>query len=443
MNDTAVAMKRNHVYQVKIDTLSHEGRGIASLSGQRVFIEGALPGEEVTIKLLGRKKKIWSAAVESVQVASPDRQKPPCEFAEICGGCSLQHMNMQAQHALKEATLKNQLKHFGQCEIESLEPKLHSNPLGYRKKARLGVRYVSKKGKVLVGFREKNSAYLADMTACEVVDPRVGHQLESLQTLIAELDAKQTIPQIEVAASDDQVALVFRHLESLSEADQDALIRYCQEHQFHLYLQPKGPASVHRLLPKTGPDRLYYTVDGLKFGFHPMDFTQVNSAINQQMIQQAMAWLDLQATDEVLDLFCGLGNFTLPIAKRAARVLGVEASDAMVERGYENAKANQLQNADFVAADLMTPTSLDVVPWHDFSGQIKVLLDPPRSGAEAVVQQLRNKPVHRIVYVSCNAATLARDTAILLEAGFKCMKASMMDMFPHTHHMESMAVFER
>lgn len=439
-------LKKNYVYEVIVTALSHEGRGIATLNGQRVFIEGALPGENVKIKMLGRKRKIWNAQVEEILTSSSDRQIPPCEFAATCGGCSLQHMTIAAQHVLKEETLRNQLQHFGQCQLEKFEPVLAAaNDLGYRKKARLGVRFVAKKNKVLIGFREKNSSFLADMTSCAVVDPRVGHQLLAMQDLLSGLDAKQTIPQIEVAASDAEVALIVRHLEPLSAVDQQALTDFCANHDFHLYLQPGGVNSVHRVWPlNDSPERLQYNIDQVTLGFHPLDFTQVNSDVNQQMVARALDWLDLQPTDQVLDLFCGLGNFTLPIAKRVAKVIGVEGSSAMVDRGYENAQRNQLTNCDFYAADLFQEQSLDVVPWAELNGEpVKVLLDPPRSGAESVVRQLAAKPVQRIVYVSCNPATLARDTAILQEAGFKCLRAGMMDMFPHTHHMEAIALFER
>ncbi len=436
-------LRKNHVHQVEVDALSHEGRGLATLAGQRIFIEGALPGETAKIKLLGRKKKIWTAEVEEIVKASEVRQTPPCAAAERCGGCSLQHMKIEEQRKMKQQTLKSQLAHFGHCTLESLEPIMTGDTLGYRKKARLGVRYVAKKEKVLVGFREKSSNFLTDMSQCEVLDPRVGHNLEALQNLITSLDAKQTIPQIEIAASKDDVALIFRHLEPLSESDTLALIEFCKKYSYQLYLQPQGPASVHKVFPETEP-RLYYQVSDVKLGFHPLDFTQVNSSINEQMIQRAIEWLDLKADDQVLDLFCGLGNFTLPLAKQARFVIGVEGSEAMVDRGYENAKLNQLSNCEFYAADLMTENSLDIVPWDHFNeGPVKVLLDPPRSGAEAVVQQLVHKNVKQIVYVSCNAATLARDTALLQAGGFSCQKAGMMDMFPHTHHMESIALFTR
>lgn len=438
-------LRKNHVYQVDIDALSHEGRGLATLAGQRIFIEGALPGETVKIKLINKKKKIWSALTEEVITSAPDRQKPPCAAADICGGCSLQHMTLDAQHRMKQDTLKQQLSHFGQCKVETLEPVLKGDTLGYRKKARLGVRFVPKKEKVLVGFREKSSNFLADMSQCEVLDPRVGHNIVAIQELIAGLDAKKTIPQIEVAASADDVALVFRHLEPLSESDQQAILAFCQEHNYQLFYQPQGPATVHRVWPEPdGEPRLHYKLDDLELAFHPMDFTQVNASINEQMIVRAIEWLQVTKEDQVLDLFCGLGNFTLPLAQKARMVIGVEGSDAMVERGYENLKNNNLDNGDFFAADLFDEDSLKVVPWERFSDEpVKVLLDPPRSGAEAVCKQLINKPVERIVYVSCNAATLARDTAILLEGGFTCEKAGMMDMFPHTHHMESIALFTR
>mgnify|MGYP001027563711 CR=1 FL=1 len=449
---TLTRLKKKAQHRVLINNLSHEGRGITTLAGQKVFVSGALPGEEVTIELLGRRKKIWQAQVVHIHSNSIDRVEPPCASYKRCGGCSLQHMSLAAQRQFKSATLLEQLQHFGNISLEQLEPTLVTEGLDYRTKARLGVRFVHKKNKVLVGFRERQAPWLADMAICEVLDWRVGHRLDTISAQLFELQARAEIAQIEVACSADEVALVLRNLVPLEAADRAQLIEFAKQHEFSLYLQPGGPETVQPLWPETAK-LLHYSVAGQQLEFKPLDFTQINPALNRQMVSRAIDWLDLSTDDVVMDLFCGLGNFSLPIAQHCAKVIGVEGTAAMVERAQHNAHLNGLTNCEFYVFDLMAAKDLTALPWEALKGA-KLLLDPPRSGAEALVEQLaartryalahsQTPPVDRIVYVSCNGATFARDAALLQAGGFVCVKAGMMDMFPHTHHFETMALFER
>lgn len=426
-----------------IESTTHDGRGITHIDGKAVFVDGALAGEDITFQYTDRRSKFDEAKTLEVHQSSADRVTPECEHAAICGGCSLQHMHSDAQVALKQSVLVEQLQHFGGLMPEELLPPLRSPTQGYRRKARLAVKYVPKKGGAMVGFREKRSPYVADISGCTVLVPEVGAIIPDLRTLITDLDCHRTLPQIEVAQGDDATALVFRHLEPLSESDQNALLDFCQARNLHLYLQPGGNDTVHKVWPDAEEDRLRYHLDafGLELKFHPMDFTQVNPFINRDMVALAVDFLGLTPTDQVLDLFCGLGNFTLPIATKAAAVVGVEGGEAMVARGKENARHNQLSNVAFYAADLTQPFADQ--PWaKEVGGFNKILIDPPRSGALEIVQKMTVFKPERIVYVSCNPATLARDAGELVNQGYKLCKAGVMDMFPHTNHVESIAVFE-
>lgn len=432
----------------EILSLSHEGRGIAKKEGKTQFVEGALPGETVMAQYLEQRGKFDSLKTLEVMQASENRVETPCAHAEICGGCSLQHMSNEAQIAFKQDVLAEQFQHFGGLEPEQWEPPMLGQHLGYRTKARLGVRYVSKRDEVLVGFREKRSSFIADIQTCKVLDPRIGEKLLLLRELVGSLSVYRALPQIEVAMGDHSVALVFRHMESLSEEDTNALMEFGQKHDFAIYLQPAGPASVHKLYPDCGEDRLYYELplrnemlgSQVKLSFHPMDFTQVNASINRTMIIRALEWLDIQADDRVLDLFCGLGNFTVPLATKAKSVVGVEGDEAMVVRGRENAALNKLSNLEFFGANLQADFTQESWAKEGFD---KILIDPPRSGALEVVQYLTNFNAKRVVYVSCNPATLARDAGVMLEKGYRMTRAGVMDMFPHTTHVESIALFEK
>lgn len=445
-------MKRREKLQARppvelvIERLSHEGRGIARLDGKLIFVQGALPGETVRATYTFTHKKYDEARTLEVLSASVDRVEPPCAHFSLCGGCSLQHLSRAAQIAFKQGVLEEQLKHFGGIEPEQWLPPLLDAELGYRRKARLGVKFVIKKEALLVGFREKQSGFLADIERCVVLDERVGNTLMALREVINGLEKRACIPQIEVAAGDEEVALIFRHMEALPEPDVAALTAFSTERHWQLYLQPAGPDSVHRVWPPRHEEpcesRLHYALPdfGLQLAFHPLDFTQVNAGINRRMLNLALELLDPQPEDRVLDLFCGLGNFTLPLATKAKTVIGVEGVQAMADRGTENARRNNLGNVSFYAQDLTADFSQQ--PWAR-QGFDRILIDPPRSGAQEIVHYLPKFGARRVVYVSCNPATLARDAGLMKEAGYRLTKAGVMDMFTHTTHVESIAVFDK
>ncbi|MBN7771415.1 23S rRNA (uracil(1939)-C(5))-methyltransferase RlmD [Marinobacter daepoensis] len=430
----------------EIETLSHDGRGIARADGKTQFVDGALPGETVMAKMVSTRSRFDELRTTEVLDSAPDRQSPPCDFADLCGGCSLQHMSEDAQIRFKENTLREHFAHFGGIEPEQwVAPMRSPETLGYRRKARLGVRYVKARESVLVGFREKRNSFLTDIDRCAVLDPRIGERIQPLRTLLHSMAAFDRIAQVEVACGDDVAAMVFRNMDDLVPEDREKLIAFGQAHDLHIYLQPKGPDTVHRIWPESAgrdDERLSYRMDefDLTLAFHPMDFTQVNAGINRSMVHRAVEWLDVQPGERVLDLFCGLGNFTLPLARKGGQVVGVEGDDAMVVRGRENARLNHLTNVEFHGADLH----------GDFTGQSwakegfdKILIDPPRSGAEEICKYLTAFGANRIVYVSCNPATLARDAGVMVRNGYRLVQAGVMDMFPHTTHVESIALFER
>ena len=427
--------------ELQVDSLGHDGRGIAKRDGKCVFVDGALAQEKVLAEIQRKRSRYEEAKTVEVITESPLRVKPVCEQAQICGGCSLQHLESNAQLELKQSVLLEQLKHFGGLAPDKLTPVTVGSFYHYRRKARLGVRYVTKKDKVLVGFREKGNSFITDINECHILDARIGGKLRELGTLIQSMGASRTIPQIEVAIGDDQVALVFRHLEALSNEDLEKLIGFGQQHEIEIYLQPGNNDSVHKVWPETGEERLIYRLEDyrLEMRFHPMDFTQVNATINREMVKRAVTGLDPQPEERVLDLFCGLGNFTLPLARSGASVVGVEGSEAMVKRGAENAAHNNLDNVEFYAADLTQDMTQQ--PWAQ-QGFDKILIDPPRSGALEMVQIMTQWRPKKIVYVSCNPATLARDAGELKMQGYKLTEAGILDMFPHTTHVESIAVFE-
>lgn len=410
-----------------------------------VFVDAALPTEKVLATVTGGRATWLEARCEQVLQAAPERVSPPCPWFGACGGCSLQHCAGPAQLAFKEGLLHEQLAHaLGSHRYEKL-PVLSGPGLGYRRKARLAVRYVAKKGKVLVGFREKHGSFITDMNSCAVLDPQADALLPGLAALIGAMHARQSIPQIEVAVGEagghyNSCALVLRHLLPLDPHDRELLRAFASEHALDLYLQSGGPDSVRKLHPPEGEDRLFYRLPdfGLTLGFHPMDFTQVNAGINRQMLNRAVTLLDPTPGERVLDLFCGLGNFTLPLATRGAQVTGVEGSAALVERGRENARRNALDNATFIQADLGLDPARHTWLREGFD---KVVLDPPRSGALEVLPALIAARPRRIVYVSCNPATLARDAAALAAGGYALAAAGAMDMFPHTSHVEAIALF--
>ena len=428
------------VREVEIESLSHEGRGIARVNGKTVFVFGALPGEKVAMRVIRRKRKFDEAVVLEVLEASPQRIEPRCRFFEICGGCSLQHLSGDDQVALKQQSLLDMMRHAGLSGARVLPP-LRGPAWGYRNKARLGVKNVPGKGRVLVGFRERNTPFIADMTSCEVLLPKVGHGLEQLSALIGGLEARARIPQIEVAGDDQRVQLVLRHLQPLSDHDLSLLREFAQAQGYLLQLQPGGPETVHNLYPETQELAFDPLGDGsLSIAFGALDFVQVNFEINRRMVAQALYLLELEPGDAVLDLFCGLGNFSLPLARRATRVTGIEGDAAMVRRARAAAAANALDNADYHAADLDQPDP--DWPWMRCRYD-KILLDPPRSGASQMAQLIGRFGASRIVYVSCQPSSLVRDAAIICGQGYEMTHIGVMDMFPQTAHVESMAVFTR
>jgi 23S rRNA (uracil1939-C5)-methyltransferase len=429
--------------ELSIHGLAHDGRGVGQTeAGKTVFVDMALPGERVAMKYTYSRSKFDEGRCIEVLEAANNRVAPDCDHFGICGGCSMQHLAHSEQIQHKQSILVELLKHQADVTDYKLLKPIQSQPWSYRRKARLGVKYVHKKQTALVGFREKRSAFIADISDCSVLDDRVSKLLLPLREMITTLDGRERIPQIEVACGDNKVALVFRHLDPLSAADEEKLTRFAKEQDFELYLQPGGPDSVTKIWPDDKNLRLDYELPDydLTLGFHPMDFTQVNADINLKMLKQAMALLQPAEGERILDLFCGLGNFSLPIATSGAEVVAVEGDERMVHRGYENAKRNNLTNVSFHAADLTQ--DLTQMDWASAAFD-KILIDPPRSGALEIVQDIHRFNANRIVYVSCNPITLARDTKVLLDSGYTLISAGVMDMFPHTAHVESIALFEK
>lgn len=427
--------------EVIIDSLNHDGRGVARLEGKAIFVAGALPGERVTFRYTSRHRNYDEAKVEQILEASPHRVEPRCPHFGSCGGCALQHLAAGQQIEAKQRVLAENFERIGKVEPGRWLPALSDKPWGYRRKGRLSVKWVAKKDKVLVGFREDNPRFVADLSVCHTLLPDVGLHIDALSELIGSMQAKAQIAQIEIAAGDDAVVLVFRNLVELCVDDLERLKAFGQSHGLGIMLQPKGPDSVVPLWP----DRidLYFRIDAadLDLAFKPLDFVQVNAGMNQRMIALALELLQPQPGDSVLDLFCGLGNFTLPVARQVASVAGVEGDQALVNRAAENATRNGIDNARFHAADLFLDQS--TAPWSA-TRYDKLLLDPPRSGAAQVLEYLPRKGTDRIVYVSCHPGSLARDAGILVSKhGFRLREAGVMDMFPHTAHVESIALFER
>ena len=430
------------VFSARIESLTHEGKGVTQLDGKVVFIDGALPGELVQFKYVERKRSYDEGIAVEIAEPSVDRVNPECQYYEVCGGCRLQHLNPKKQIENKNSILLENLKRIGKVEPEMVLTPMESSPWGYRRRARLGVKFVAKKEKVLVGFREKNSSFLADISSCKVLDSRIGNKLNDLSELIRSLSLYMRIPQIEVAIGDNEVGLVFRHLDDLPESDEEKLVAFAKQHSFYVFGQAKGPDTIKRLW---GPNEnnLSFSLpeQDVALNFRPSDFTQVNIEINRKMVTLALELLQLSSEDRVLDLFCGLGNFTIPLARKANYVVGVEGSHDLVAQANLNAELNQVKNLDFFAVDLTK--SLECHLWAQTSYS-KILVDPPRSGAFEVMGLIAGLGAERIVYVSCNPATLARDANELVNVyGYRLSKAGVMDMFPHTAHVESIAVFEK
>ncbi len=425
--------------EARITGLAHEGRGITHDRERPVFVDFALPGERVRFRYTKlRRSRGEGSAVEILEPAA-ERIPPGCPHFGTCGGCALQHLPAPAQIAHKERVLLEQLERIGGVTPEQRLAPLTGPVWGYRRKARLAVKHVPKKGGVLVGFREKHSPLVAPVDACPVLDPRVGERLEALARLVASLSIPDRIPQIEVACGDETAALVFRHLDPLTAGDLEALAAFARETGLAVLRQPGDESTITPVEPAA--PALSYTLApfGVTVGFEPTDFVQINAAVNTAMVQRAVAWLAPAPGRRILDLFCGVGNFSLPLAQAGAAVTGVEGEAGLIERARANAAANGLE-ADFAVGDLTAEAGLAAIR----GAYDAVLLDPPRSGAAEALAPAAATGAGRIVYCSCGPATLARDAGTLVhEHGYRLTAVGVMDMFPHTAHVESFAVFDR
>jgi len=429
-------------FQTDILDLSHDGRGVARRDdGKAVFISGALPGETVLAEPTARSRRFDEARTLEVLNASPERVHPRCPHFGTCGGCVLQHLAEDRQIVAKQRVLLENLERIGKVVPGRVLEPLTAGSWGYRRKGRFSVRRVDKKDKTLVGFREQDPRFVADLRECHTTIPEIGFKVQALAALVDGLQAREHIPQIEFIAGDDAIALTVRHLLPLSESDRAALAAFGREHGFAIFLQPKGIDSVHPLEGQAPALSFRLPQWDVELAFEPLDFIQVNARLNEKMIARAIELLDAGPGERVLDLFCGLGNFTLPLARGVAEVVGVEGDAGLVARARANAQRNGLDNAQFFAADLTADQR--GTPWMR-RGFDKLLLDPPRSGADEVLKQLPLQGIGRIVYVSCHPGSLARDAGCLVhERGYRLVAAGVMDMFPHTAHVESIALFER
>ena len=429
------------VQETDIVDLAHDGRGVARVDGKAVFIDGALPGERVRFRILKRRKHMDEAGLVEVLIASPDRVVPRCAHFGICGGCSLQHLSAGAQLAAKERQLLENLQRIGNVRPARVLAPLRGPDWAYRRRARLGVKYVHKKGRVLAGFREREKPYIADIKRCEVLLAPLATLPEELAALTETLALREKIPQVEVAAGDSAVALVFRVLETPGAEDLEKISAFGAARGLQIFLQTGGLDTVRPVRSDYAP--LNYAVDGgnIVIEFGPVDFIQVNRDINVSMVDAAMTLLQPDPADAVLDLFCGLGNFTLPLARRARQVRGVEGDALLVSKAVANAARNGIANAEFAVDNLFEPQTFGA--WAK-EGYDLVLLDPPRAGAAELLPRMEHWRPRRVVYISCHPGSLARDAGILVaEHGFTLSAAGVMDMFPHTTHVESIAVFER
>lgn len=438
--------------KVAIERLDAEGRGVGHNEGKVVFVEGALPGETVLYERIRNKPSFEVGRALEIENSSFMRVTPECPYFGMgpgsCGGCAMQHIDAAAQVAFKERVLLDTLWHIGKVVPEQILPPIRGPEWGYRHRARLTVRSVEKKGGVLVGFHEKHSSFVADMQSCAILPKNVSDMLPELRKLVASLSQPDRIPQIELAQAGARLALVFRHLEPLTEDDLSKINAAAETLHFDAWLQPKGPDSAHPVKEENwNALALNLREFGVKIPFRPTDFTQVNHAMNEAMVSRAIRLLAPTKESHVADFFCGLGNFTLALAKRSARVIGLEGSDALVERARAGAQLNAVASkTEFRARNLFTWCMEDWKElWATLEGIDRVLIDPPREGAEALAHVLAETSLlpKRVVYVSCNPATLARDLAILVHTGpWKVRLAGIMNMFPHTGHVESIAVIE-
>lgn len=430
--------------QAVIESIDQEGRGIAHHEGKVIFIDGAITGERVTYTSFRKKPSFENAQILSIIRASYMRVQPKCRHFGVCGGCSMQHLDAAAQVAVKQRILEDNLARIGKVKPDNILPPIHGIPWSYRQRARLSVRYVHKKGKVLVGFHEKHSSFVADMTRCEILPPKISALLPKLSELVGRLSIRERLPQIEVACGEKVDVLVIRNMEPLTAQDEAHLRAFADEHAIQFWLQPKEPDSAYPFHPLDAPPLTYTLPEfGVEMPFAPTEFTQVNHQLNRVMVHRALRLLDPQPHESIADFFCGLGNFSLPIARSGAQVLGIEGSNALVYRARQNAACNGLSaNTEFKAMNLFEMNEEALWRLGRFD---KWLIDPPRDGAVELVKAITAQTApQRIVYVSCNLATLARDAAVLVQVhGYRMRCAGVMNMFPQTAHVESIAVFEK
>jgi 23S rRNA (uracil1939-C5)-methyltransferase len=438
-----MARRRREPETARIDAATHDGRGIAAVEGKKVFVAGALVGEQVRFQRRKFRRNFDEAELLEVLDPSSERIEPGCEAYGRCGGCVLQHVSSEQQRAIKFQALEDSLRRIGGIEpVQWLDP-LCGPAWGYRRRARLAVKDVRAKGRVLVGFRERHAPFVTDMRRCEVLAAPVGGLIEPLSELIGSMTIRSRLPQVEVAVADNAVALVFRVLDAPSQDDLRALTAFGARHDLRIYLQPGGVDSVTPVCPDGALEPLCYALPDFDvvIDFDPVGFVQVNSEINRAMVSAAVEYLDPQPDDRVLDLYCGIGNFSLPLARRAGRVLGVEGEATLVAAAQRNANKNGIANAEFRQADL---SAIDGTESWFCGGWDRLLLDPARSGAAEIVAHIDRAGPSRIVYVSCHPGTLARDAGTLVrEKGYACEAAGIIDMFPHTAHVESIAIFNK
>jgi 23S rRNA (uracil1939-C5)-methyltransferase len=429
--------------EADIVDLTHDAAGVARIDGKTVFVADSLPGERVLLRRTHRQRKLDYAVTEQVLRASPDRVQPKCPHFGLCGGCALQHLAPDAQLAFKQSQLIENLSRLGAVHAERLLEPLRGPVWNYRRRARLGIKLVPRKGKVLVGFRERSSPYVADLHECHVLVEPVGALITPLGQMVEGLTIASRVPQAEVAVADDVVALVLRVLDPPAPADLERMAAFEREYSVRIYLQPGGPGTIAPLDPAHPPASLSYRLPehDVTIDFEPTDFVQINGPLNQAMISRALDVLEPQADETVLDLFCGLGNFSLPLARRTGHVVAVEGDEALVKRARGNAGRNGIANVEFHVADLFKDVAS--LPWARRPYD-RVLLDPPRAGAREVLPVVAASGARRVVYISCHSGSLARDAGLLVrEHGFRLTAAGVMDMFPHTTHVEAMAVFDR
>ena len=425
----------------KVESLNHEGRGVTRINGKTTFLFGALPEETVQFKYTQQRSQFDEGEVDEVIEPHPQRVTPACQYFAHCGGCSWQHADHTLQLQHKQNTLLELLTHQAQIVPQEILAPLTGPLWGYRHKARISTKYVARKNKTIIGFRERKSHLVADLDSCQILHPAIGGKFKEFALLIESLTMREHIRQFEIAVADDANAVIIRHMQPLPADDLAKLTAFAQQHGIKFYLQPKGLDSIQLLCPKSHKPECHYALPdyNLNMAFLPWQFTQINPAINQKMIKQALQLLELTPTDHVLDLFCGIGNFSLPLARYCQHVVGVEGDSSSVIQANRNAENNQLPNCTFYTANLFD--DIDHAAWAQ-SRYNKILLDPPRAGAQELVQQIARWQASHIVYVSCNPATLARDAKHLEQQGYVLAKAGIIDMFPHTQHVEAISLFK-